>query len=269
MKIGYCVNMVATQPDRTGMERLEVLSKLGFDYVELPCAETAALSDEAFEGLLEKLRALDLSCETSNNFFPPTMRLTGPDVDDAAVDAYVERALTRLERLGVQRVVFGSGGAKNVPEGFPMEEGYRQVIALLKRIAPVAQAHGILIVIEPLRAVECNLINSFEDGVCLARDVDHENVRVLVDYYHLREMNEPAWHLAAWGGEWLRHVHFAQQGGRLTPALTRPDENYRPFFDALKKAGYDARISCEAYATDDFEKDARDALAFLREMCQL
>lgn len=268
MKIGYCVNMVATQPDRTGMERLDTLARLGFDYVELPCAETSRLSDEAFEALLEKLKALKLPCETSNNFFPPTMRLTGPDVDGAAVDAYVEHALTRLERLGVKRVVFGSGGAKNVPEGYPLEDGYKQVISLLKRVAPVAQAHGILIVIEPLRAVECNLINSFEDGVCLARDVDHENVRVLVDYYHLREMDEPAWHLAAWGGEWLRHVHFAQQEGRLCPALDRPDPHYRPFFDALKKAGYDARISCEAYASEDFENDAREALEFLRRLSQ-
>ena len=177
-----------------------------------------------------------------------------------------EKALSRLQALGVSRVVFGSGGAKNVPEGFPMEDGYRQVIALLKRIAPVAKAHGILIVIEPLRAVECNLINSFEDGVCLARDVDNENVRVLVDYYHLREMNEPEWHVAAWGEEFLRHVHFAQQEGRLAPSIEKEDAHYRLFFDALRKANYDARVSCEAYVKGDFEESAARAIAFLRSM---
>lgn len=266
MKIGYCVNMVSTRPDRTGIERLDTLARLGYDYVELPCAELSQLDDAAFEELLNRLEGLKLRCEASNNFFPPAMRLTGPDVDDASVDVYVARALSRLERLGVQRVVFGSGGAKNVPAGYPMEEGYRQVVALLKRIAAVAQAHGIMIAIEPLRTAECNLINSFEEGVCLARDVNHESVRVLVDYYHLREMNEPVWHLAAWGGEWLGHVHFAQQEGRLCPALERPDEYYRPFFDALKKIGYDVRVSCEAYASDDFEQEARAALMFLRAM---
>lgn len=266
MKFGYCLNMVATRPDRTGAEHLETLKKLGFDYVELPCAEMAALDDEAFEAFKAHVKAVGVPCETSNNFFPPKMRLTGPDVDDAAIDAYVEKALSRLQALGVSRVVFGSGGAKNVPEGWPMEDGYRQVIALLKRIAPMAKAHGILIVIEPLRAVECNLINSFEDGVCLARDVDNENVRVLVDYYHLREMNEPEWHVAAWGEEFLRHVHFAQQEGRLTPSIEREDVHYRIFFDALKKANYDARVSCEAYVKGDFEESAARAIAFLRSM---
>ena len=265
MKIGYCLNMVATRPDRTGAEHLETLAKLGYDYVELPCAEVSQLPEEAFEALLHKVRKT-VPCETSNNFFPASVRLTGPNVDDAAVDAYVEKALSRLQRLGVQRVVFGSGGAKNVPGGFPMDEGYRQVVALLKRIAPVAKANDIMIVIEPLRAAECNLINSFEDGVCLARDVDDENVRVLVESYHLREMDEPEWHLAAWGGEFLRHTHFAQQAGRLCPSLERPDEHYRIYFDALKKAGYDARVSCEAYSDGDFESDAAGALAFLRSM---
>ena len=76
-------------------------------------------------------------------------------------------------------------------------------------------------------------------------------------------------HLAAWGEQFLRHVHFAQQAGRLCPALDRPDDNYRPFFDALKKAGYDARISCEAYCVDargTFAEEAGAALQFLRTM---
>ena len=266
MKIGYCLNMVATLPDGTGAEHLETLRELGYDYVELPCAEMMRLDDAAFDGLLARLKALGLPCEASNNFFPPTMRLTGPAVDDAAVDAYVERALGRLERLGVKRLVFGSGGERNVPEGFPMEEGYRQVVSLLRRVAPKAEAHGIVIAIEPLRLAECNLINSFEDGVCLARDVGHESVRVLVDYYHLREMDEPEWHLAAWGGEFLRHVHFAQQEGRVCPALSRPDAHYAPFFAALRKAGYDARISCEAYSHQGLRQDMACAIEFLRAM---
>lgn len=264
MRYGYCLNMVSTRPDKTGIEHLETIKRLGYDYVELPCAEISMMDDAAFDALLERLQALKLPCETSNNFFPPTLRLTGPDVDDAAVDAYVKKALARLQRLGVQRVVFGSGGAKNVPEGFSLAEGYRQVIRLLKRIVPVAAGFGIMIVIEPLRAFECNLINSFEDGVGLARDVDHENVRVLVDYYHMRVMDEPEWHLAVWGAEYLRHVHFAQLERRICPAMDRPDKHYRLFFDALKEAGYDARISCEAYSSGDFERDARAAIEFFR-----
>ena len=266
MKIGYCLNMVATCPDGTGAEHLGTLKKLGYDYVELPCAEVAALDDEAFDALAAKVSETGVPCEASNNFFPPSVRLTGPDANSEKADSYVRRALSRLEHLGAKTVVFGSGAAKNVPASWPMEDGYAQVIGLLKRISPIAEEHGITIVIEPLRAAECNLINSFVDGVCLARDVNLENVRVLVDYYHLRVMDEPEWHLAVWGSEFLRHVHFAQLEKRHCPSLSRLDAHYQPFFDALKKAGYDARISCEAYTAGNFEADAAAAIEFLRSM---
>ena len=36
MKIGCCLNMVAEGPDGTGIEHIEKLAELGYDYVELP-----------------------------------------------------------------------------------------------------------------------------------------------------------------------------------------------------------------------------------------
>ena len=265
MKFGYCVNMTAKEPGGTGIEHLGTLEDAGYDYVELPCAEMTALSEAEFSGLVQRVHSSRVPCEASNNFFPRSLRLTGPDVDDVTVDAYVDRALHRLERLEVRTLVFGSGGAKNVPEGFPLHEGYRQVVDLLKRIAPKLAARGITLAIEPLRREECNLINTFAEGVQLARDVNEGNVRVLVDYYHLCEENEPVSHVAEHGREFLRHVHFARQRGRVCPRDPAEDPRYEAFFEALQTAGYDGRISCEAYAVD-FDQEARGALDFLRTM---
>ncbi len=120
MKFGCCLNMVSTQPDGTGMEWIEALAQCGYDYVELPTAQMMDLSDEQFATLQARLDAAGIPCETSNNFFPTTMRLTGSSVDMEAVLDYAERALTREESLGVQYLVFGSGPAKQVPEGIHM-----------------------------------------------------------------------------------------------------------------------------------------------------
>lgn len=262
MKFGCCLNMVASGLDGTGIEHLATVAKLGYDYVELPLAEMTVLPREKFEEIKKTVEASGIRCETCNNFFPGTLRLTGPDVDMEKVLEYAEKALGRAEELGIQYLVFGSGKAKGVPEGFPLEEGYRQVIELLKRVAPLAQRHGVTIVIEPLRRAECNLINSFEEGSKLAADVDMMNVKVLVDFYHLMEEKEPVEHLTEMGRENLRHVHFANPTGRVYPE--KDDEaDYKPFFDALKAIGYNQRISCEAYA-ENFEKDAEKALEFFR-----
>lgn len=264
MKFGCCLNMVATGADGTGQEWLESLAECGFDYVEMPTAQMMELDDQAFAALKERIARTGLTCETSNNFFPTYFRLTGPEVDLESVLDYARRALTRAEELGVQYLVFGSGPAKQVPQGFPLEEGYRQVVELLKQVAPIAREHGVTIVIEPLRKAECNLINTFAEGVQLARDVDHPNVRVLVDFYHLTEEAEPVQHLLEDGREFLRHVHFANPTGRVFPV--RGDEaDYGSFIDALKTLGYDLHVSCEAYAPNGFDHDAPLARRFFDE----
>ena len=264
MKFGCCLNMVSTQPDGTGMEWLEQLAQFGFDYVEMPMAQMMQLDDDAFDALVKRIADAGIKCETSNNFFPTTLRLTGPEVDMDAVMAYVNQALTRAEALGVEYIVFGSGPAKNVPDGFPMEDGYRQVVSLLQQIGPVARAHGVTVVIEPLRRAECNLINSFAEGVQLAKDVGDPNVRVLVDFYHLTEEGESVQSLLDNGADYLRHIHFANPTGRVYP-VSIDEANYRPFIDAIKAVGYDARISCEAYCPNGFTQDAPVAKRFFDE----
>ena len=55
MRFGCCLNMVATKPDKTGMEWIEKLAEYGFDYAELPIAQLMELSDGDFETLKKKI----------------------------------------------------------------------------------------------------------------------------------------------------------------------------------------------------------------------
>ncbi|MGI6298677.1 MAG: sugar phosphate isomerase/epimerase family protein [Saccharofermentanales bacterium] len=276
MKIGCCSNMlyresartdddnktVSERLARTGFEYIKKIARAGFDYVELPLAQVTDLTEAEFELLQEQLKTSDITCPACNNFFPTDIRLTGPDVNDTQVDAYVAKALQRAAALGASRVVFGSGPAKNVPKGFPMAEGYRQVQRMLKRIAPVALANKITIAIEPLRKQECNLINTFAEGCQLARDVDDANVKVLVDYYHLGTEREPASHIVD-NAELLCHVHTARLAERGFPTELDDELNLQ-FYQALKTVNYSGGISLEAF-TSDFEREAPAALEFLRQ----
>lgn len=265
MRFGCCLNMVSSEADKgTGINLIEKLADIGYDYVELPLAEMAALTEEEFDLLEKRVKESGLRCEVCNNFFPKTIRLTGDSVNYTEILEYVEHALGRAERLGVEIVVFGSGPAKNVPDGFPLEEGYRQVVELLKMAVPIAKRHKIMIVIEPLRSAECNLINTFKEGCELAEKVTEDNVKVLVDYYHLSVEQEPTEHIVETGKAYLRHVHFANPSGRVYPK-TEEESEYGRFFASLKKAEYDSRVSCEAYS-DDFGADAKVTLKLLKEM---
>lgn len=261
MKFGCCSNMLARDPGQTGSETIDDLRDLGFDYVELPLAQVAALSPDAFDALCRQLDRCGLPCAACNNFFPTSMRLTGADADVSAALVYAGAALARAARLGAEVVVFGSGPAKSVPAGFPEAAAWRQLVDLLTRLSPLAKAHGITVAIEPLRRQECNIVNSAAEGLALARAVASEPIQLLIDFYHLDAENEDSRIVAA-AGDTLRHVHIARPAGRRFPAATDAPV-FRRFFAALSAAAYDSRISIEAYS-DDLRGDAAGALAFLR-----
>ncbi|RGY99262.1 sugar phosphate isomerase/epimerase family protein [Clostridium sp. AM58-1XD] len=263
MRFGCCLNMVASRADGTGIEAIKKLADAGYDYAELPLAEMMAMDEREFDRLAGQVERSGISCDVCNNFFPGTMRLTGNKARPGEAVRYAEKALTRAGILGAQAVVFGSGKAKNVPPGFSLAEGYTQVVRLLKEINRSAKKRRIMILIEPLRKAECNLINTYEEGCWLAEDVHEENVKVLVDYYHLTEENESLDHIIR-GKSYLEHVHFANPSGRKFP-LGREERDYSAFFRTLKECGYDNRISCEAY-TADFEKDVIKTLEFFRQI---
>ena len=76
IKFGCCVSLLASRDDPAGLNNLQSVSDVGFDYVELPLAELMQLSDKEFDRLLLQLEGLCLPCESCNNLFPETIRLT-------------------------------------------------------------------------------------------------------------------------------------------------------------------------------------------------
>lgn len=258
MKIGCCVNIVANDPFGVGYERAAALGSLGYDYVELPLAQLMELDESRRAMILSSLVAAGIPCEACNNFFPAHLRLTGEKADHASAIEYAKKAVETAARFGAKVIVFGSSGAKNVPEGFAYERALEQLSQLLGQLSPLLADHGITAVIEPICRLEGNIITTAAEGLELMRAVDSENVRLLVDYYHLSVENEPV-DIISSAGEGIRHIHFADPAGRVWPIEPMAPE----FFATLCEIGYNERISIEAYS-ENFEADARLALAAVR-----
>ena len=251
VQVGFC----------GGLKDVVAAKAAGFDYIELGTTEIAGLSDDAFEAALAQVKASGLPVPVTNLFLPGTLKVTGPVIDRDAQMAYVTKAFSRLARLGTTIVVFGSGGARRVPDGFNQQEAFAQLVDFGKRIAPEAQKRGITIAIEPLRRQESNIINSAAEGLTLVNAIDHPNFQLMIDFFHLAsEKEDPA--IVAEAGPRLRHLHTANPQGRVFP-LKWEEFDYAPFFARLRQAGYDKRISVEA-STKDFASEAPQAIALLR-----
>jgi sugar phosphate isomerase/epimerase len=251
--------MLASTETRIGNEHAGLFCELGYDYIELPLAQVMDLSKCDFNEMLRKIHGIPI--EACNNFFPADIRLTGEDVDMGITSEYIKRATARAAEMGVKVIVLGSAGAKNIPDGFPHSKAKNQFIELLHHLQGVISVLGITIVLEPLNATESNFILTLNDAVTVMEEAKCDNVKVLVDYYHMRMENESP-EIIKRAGSNLRHVHIASKEGRKFPN-ENDGEDYESFFNALAAVGYDGRVSVEAYSKN-IREDAEKSAMLLR-----
>ncbi len=253
MKFGMCIG-----GDR---EKIAVCKKLGFDYVESGFSLLTDENEENYDLFAAALKENDFPCISVNCFLPGSLKVTGPEVDNAALSAYIERGMRRGAALGVKKVVFGSGGARRIPEGFPYEEAVRQIFSFLSEIvSPIAEKYGITVVIEPLSLRDTNFIHTVGEGAIIAAAVNKENIRLLADLFHVNRCGDTNESIAAMRGL-LRHAHIAEPVNRRFPS---PQDtcDYKGFVDALEAAGCDT-CSVEA-SCENFEEEAAGAIRVLR-----
>src|SRR5215467_7804534 len=237
--------------------------RYGFDYIEPSAADVAGMTEEKFREYADQVLSSPIRCEAFNSFIRrPELVVLGNEVPVAALNDYMEACLARCRKLGASIVVWGSAGSRKVPEGFSRERARQQIAEFLAMAGDIARRYGIVIAIEPLRHQESNILNSGAESLEMVRMVRHPNVRMIIDYYHLREENENPRIVETAKNE-IVHMHFANPAGRVWPRDPGEDRDYESFFRYLKNAGYTGRISIEGKGS--FEADAERSLAFFKQ----
>jgi len=229
--------------------------------MEVRTTEVAALSDADFEKLVLRLRELALPVLAAYQFLPADIKLTGPNVDKVRQTEYLRRAFDRVSRLGARVMVFGSSGARQVPDVFSRTEAFGQLVDFGKRAGAEARSRNITIAIEPQRRVESNIINNVGEALAWVEAVNDPNVELMIDYYHFSVEKEDAAVIPKVKAH-LRHLHMANPNQRVMP-LNWDEYDYAPFFAALRGIGYDRLIGLEA-STNDLKADGPKTIALLR-----
>jgi sugar phosphate isomerase/epimerase len=243
-----------------------ILAEAGYDYIELHVQRDLKTDQdgESVESQLERMRTLPLPAAVANCFVPAQLKITGPDVDLQALKRYVVTAFERAARVGIETIVFGSGGARRVPEGYDREDARQQLLDFGRMIAPIAGEHGITVVVEPLNRRECNIFTSVGECAEYVRQVDHPNLRLLVDAYHWA-LEQDSYQDLVEAMPLICHAHMATYGSRMAPGLEACD--FSAFFRALSEGGYAGRLSIEGRWTD-IGAEAAQALAELKRLAQ-
>ena len=262
---------------RSSVADVTVMRDLGYDFWEWGAGQAfdPTKDDEWWKRQKEEIAKRPLPLRSSNGFIPGTFRLTGPNADFPPALEYAEKALRRADEIGVNTVVFGSGGARNVPGDFTakerpdVEKGARQYADFCRELVKrAADLKTTVVVIEPLRPNESNIINYVFQGLAICREINSPRLGQLADIFHMQMGGDDPRAIAE-AGALLKHVHVAEYGSRQFPGHD-PSlvDRLRPYFAALKAAGYAGGVSCECSwgAKGDFAKNAKTAIETMKSL---
>ena len=247
------------------LERLATIATTGYDFIEAPVralwVNEPATVAQPFIGAV---RSSGLSAEAFNVFIPASLPVVGPEVSESDLRRHIETILARVADLGTEIIVLGSGGARNIPEGWNRATARDQFISFCTWAADTVSESGITVVIEPLQKVACNYIHTVSDARDIAVEIARPEIAILADLYHM-QMNDDPIHALGDAVDLLKHVHLPVPN---IPGLIEHemDFDHRAYLAALKGAGYSGRISVEDNGKrfGNFDQEAGPVLEYLK-----
>ncbi|MEP2777465.1 MAG: sugar phosphate isomerase/epimerase family protein [Luteolibacter sp.] len=238
------------------------LKGVGFQYVEDNTRRLLRpdVADEVVAGELNRIVQEKIRVHACNGFLPAELKCTGPNPNHEEILKWADVAFKRGGKIGIKGIVFGSGPSRKIPEGFDRKEAEAQFVSLLKKMAPLAEAQGVEIWLEPLRREEVNFINTQIEGAAIVDQVNHPSLGMVCDIFHVISNEEPP-EVIEKCIRHIRHCHIAEKEGRQAPGVKLYD--FKPYLRALKSGGYSSTMSIEC-RWKNMEKQAEGALEYLR-----
>lgn len=251
-------------------ETIAKVGALGFDGIEIaPFNVAVSVDDVSPERRTElRQRAADAGIEIVGLHWlllsPPGLYLT---TADAAVRERTVEYLKSLARfcadLGGSVLVLGSPQQRNVPEGDDARDAFQRAADGLREVGDTCGERGVRLLLEPLHPRETNFLQTVEEALELARDVDRPAVGYILDCKAMAGMPDGIVGTVKRYGARAGHFHANTPSGK-GPGMDETD--FRPILHALRESGYQGWVSTEPF---DYEPDpdtvARTALATLRD----
>ncbi len=219
------------------------------------------ITEEQLENNLIKIKNSRIPLYAFNIFIPGELKVVGPAVDEQAVLKYVKEVFERARKANVNRIIWGSGGSRRIPEGFDASTAKQQFISIAKKIAQLASEHGIILALESLNSTETNFITTLEEALSIVKAVNNKSLRLCVDVYHMLKENESPESIRKAKG-YVVYCEVAEKNGRTPPGVQ--GEDFKPYFAALKQIGYHDKIMIEC-RWENVYTQAAPAFAYLRQ----
>ncbi|EMS97576.1 D-psicose 3-epimerase [Agrobacterium tumefaciens str. Cherry 2E-2-2] len=263
---------------------IEKVAKLGFDIIEVAAHHINEYSDAELAVIRQS--AKDNGIILTAGIGPSkTKNLSSEDAAvRAAGKAFFERTLSNVAKLDIHTI----GGALHsywpIDYSQPVDKAgdYARGVEGIHGIADFANDLGINLCIEVLNRFENHVLNTAAEGVAFVKDVGKNNVKVMLDTFHMNIEEDSFGEAIRTAGSLLGHFHTGESNRRVPGKGRMPwheiglalrDINYtgavvmEPFVKTGGTIGSDIKVWRDLSGGADLAKmdeDARNALAFSR-----
>jgi sugar phosphate isomerase/epimerase len=234
-------------------------AELGYDGIELALKDASEINKRSLESLLNQT-GLQVSCISTGQVYTDTgFMFTDADIRKRKEVKRIFRGIIdlaadfgRLVNIGRVRGQIGKDGA---------EAAERRFTETIYELCNYASSKGVGLALEPVNRYEINFINSVEEGVRLLKKVNHPNLKLMPDVFHMNIEDTKM------GEELLRHsrhiayIHLADSN-RLAPGWGHTD--FADIFAHLETAKYQGWLSVEILPEPDPFMAAKQAINFLK-----
>lgn len=274
MKFGMNLLLWSGELNDDLMPVLESLKEMGYDGVELPLFNTdldyAAWGKRLDDLGLERTAVTVRGVEDNPIDPDPAVRAQGVEGTKRVLDCCAAVGATTL--VGPYHSALGHFTGTG-----PTEDEWKWGVDSMRQVAEHAGEVNVMLGVECLNRFECYLLNTHADSARFAKDVDHDNCRIMYDTFHANIEEKSIADAIRDAADMICHVHISEND-RSTPGSgnVRWAEN----FDTLREIEYDGWLMIEAFGLalpelvaatkiwrrmyESEEQLARDGLAFMK-----
>ncbi len=245
-KLGIFMNFWEKNWDADHAKYIKKAAEIGFDVLEFQAQPLLEMSDEKLKSLKAQADAVGIELTYSLGL-DPNYDVSSPDeaVRLGGVD-YLQRIIRQIQKMDgtlLSGVSYAGWGTPDyiLDDKRPLLENS---LKSMREIIKVAEDCGVTYCVEAVNRFEGCLINTAQEALDYAAEIDSPNIGVLLDTYHMNIEENSIGDAIRLVGDKLTSFHTGENN-RTAPG--KGHLNWDEIFGALSEIGYKNRIVCEPF----------------------
>lgn len=156
--------------------------------------------------------------------------------------AYLIKCIDYAQLMGAKLVIVVPAAVSKTAPSLSKKEDWKNSVKAVQEVAKYAEKKDILLAIEPINRYETYLVNSIQDALYYAREVNSSHVKIMADTFHMNIEERDIPEAIRIAGNNLINVHIADSN---RCSVGRGHINFKALIKALKEINYQYALTLE------------------------